>query len=77
MPELDIEQYAKMAPVDLEQLRRAIMAKADGRHDNLSLDELHVLAAVMCILRRRSSGPPKTKAVKPAKASKPDVMDLA
>lgn len=77
MPELDIELYNKMPPIDLEQRRRALVAKAAGLHDNLSIDELHELAAVTGVLRRRASGPPKTKPVRPTKPSKPSLMDLA
>jgi hypothetical protein len=77
MPEIDIEQFAKMPPNDLEQRRRAIIAKAAGQHDNLTIDELHELAAITGVLRRRASGPPKAPRAKAAKAAKPQLMDLA
>ena len=78
MPEIDIKVYEAIPPVDLEQRRRAIVTKAAGQHDNLSIDELHELAAITGILRRRSSGPPKAKKLngkpKPVKMS---IEDLA
>jgi hypothetical protein len=51
--------YEAVPPVDLEQRRRAIIAKANGQHDNLTIDELHELCAITGVLRRRASGPPK------------------
>jgi len=78
MPEIDIEIYEKMSPVDLEQRRRAIMLKAQGQHDNLVIEELHELAGIMTVLRRRSSGPPKAaKAPRAAKPARPTLEDLA
>jgi len=79
MPEIDIEQFAKLPPNDLEQRRRAIVAKAQGQHDNLSIEELHELAAITGVLRRRASGPPKApKAKRPANSNvKPTIEDLA
>jgi hypothetical protein len=77
MPELDIEHYAKLAPVDLEQRRRAIIAKASGQHDNLTIEELHELAAITGVLRRRASGPPKVKKAAKGKPAKPALEDLA
>lgn len=79
MPEIDIEQYAKLPPVDLEQRRRAIVAKANGQHDNLTIEELHELAAITGVLRRRASGPPKVKkaSTKKEKPPKPALEDLA
>ena len=77
-PEIDIESYAKLPPVDLEQRRRAIVAKANGQHDNLSIEELHELAAITGVLRRRASGPPKAiKKGGKARAEKPAIEDLA
>lgn len=66
MPELDISAFAQMHPNDLEARRRAIVAKAAGSHDNLDLEDLHELAAITGVLRRKASGPPK--AVKEKKA---------
>jgi len=78
MPEIDLSVYEKIPPVDLEARRRAIIAKAAGQHDNLSIDELHELAGITGVLRRRSSGPPKTKPTKSPKANgKATVEDLA
>jgi len=78
MPELALSVFEKLAPVDLEQRRRALIAKANGQHDNLSIDELHELAGITGVLRRRSSGPPKTKPAKAAKTNgKATVADLA
>jgi hypothetical protein len=78
MPEINIEEFSKMPPNDLEARRRAIVAKAAGQHDNLSIEELHELAAITGVLRRRASGPPKAaKAARSAKPSKPQLEDLA
>jgi hypothetical protein len=78
MPEIDIEQFSKMPPNDLEARRRAIVTKANGQHDNLTIDELHELAAITGVLRRRASGPPKAaKTPRNAKPAKPQLEDLA
>ena len=78
MPEIDIEQFAKLPPVDLEARRRAIVTKAAGQHDNLTIEELHELAAITGVLRRRASGPPKAaKAPRQTKPAKPTIEDLA
>lgn len=66
MPELSTAAYADMDPNLLELRRREILAKANGVHDNLEIDELRELAAITSVIRRRSSGPPK--AVKEKKA---------
>jgi hypothetical protein len=58
MPEIDLSEYSKLAPVDLEQRRRAIIAKANGQHDNLTIDELHELAAITGAVRRVRLRPP-------------------
>ncbi len=80
MPQIDISVYANMPANDLEMKRRAIVQKAAGSHDNLSLDDLHELAAITGVLRRKASGPPKAvkeKATSKAKAAKPTIDDLA
>jgi hypothetical protein len=78
MPEIDIAVYDKIPPVDLEQRRRVIVAKAAGQHDNLSIDELHELAAITGVLRRRASGPPKAvRAPRAPRNAKATVTDLA
>ena len=79
MPEIDLAAYSALPPNDLEQRRRAIVAKAQGQHDNLSIEELHELAAITGVLRRRASGPPKTVKSKRAANTntKPTIEDLA
>lgn len=81
MPELDISTFSAMDPNELEYRRKAIVTKANGSHDNLSLDDLHELAAITGVLRRRASGPPKAaKAPKipgTRRSSKPTADDLA
>lgn len=76
MPELDLSVYEKLPPIDLEAKRAAIVKRANGRHDNLSIEELHELAAITTVLRRRTSGPPKAKGAK-TKPPKPTILDLA
>lgn len=80
MPEVDITEYAKIAPNDLETMRREIVAKAKGSHDNLEIEDLHRLAAITGVLRRRASGPPKAvkvKGEKRVKAAPAQIEDLA
>lgn len=80
MPDIDLTAFANTPPADLEARRRAIVAKAAGSHDNLTLDELHELAAITGVLRRKASGPPKAaKAPKAsrAKAAPATLDDLA
>lgn len=72
MPEIDLSLYEKIPPTDLEAQRRAIVAKAAGNHENLSIEDLHTLAAITGVLRRKASGPPKAaKAPKGEKKQKP------
>lgn len=68
MPEIDLSKYELMPPVDLEARRRDIIAKSKGSHDNLSIEDLHELAGITGVLRRKASGPPK--AVKGTKKTK-------
>jgi len=78
MPEIDISEISKLPPNDLEARRRAIVLKAAGQHDNLSIEELHELAAITGVLRRRASGPPKApRAPRNSKPAKPTLEDLA
>ena len=78
MPEIDLSVYEKLPPTDLEARRRALITKAAGQHDNLTIEELHELAGLTGVLRRRASGPPKAaKLPRAAKAAKPTIMDLA
>jgi hypothetical protein len=65
LPEVDLTPYTNMAPSDLEAIRVALVKKAAGNHDNLDLEDLHTLAAVTGVLRRKASGPPK-EAKKPS-----------
>lgn len=82
MPALDTTKYAEMPAADLEARRRALVAKAAGNHDNLDLDDLHELAAITGVLRRKASGPPKeakgtkTPRAKAAKAAPAALDDL-
>lgn len=81
MPELDIQTYAAMDPALLETKRRAIIAKSKGNHENLELSDLHELAAITGVLRRRASGPPKApkekKSTATRRSGKPTADDLA
>lgn len=79
MPEIDLAIYEKIPPTDLEAQRREIVAKANGNHENLSIEDLHTLAAITGVLRRKASGPPKavktpgSKKTKPAQATLDDL----
>lgn len=77
MPELDLKVFADMPPSDLEARRKALVLKAAGNHDNLSLEDLHELAAITGVLRRKASGPPKEVKIKtPRKAAKAEPAAL-
>jgi hypothetical protein len=80
MPEINLADYEKIPPNDLEQKRRAIVLKANGNHENLSIEDLHELAAITGVLRRKASGPPKavkTPGAKRTKAAPATLDDLA
>jgi hypothetical protein len=82
MPQVDLKQYETMNPADLEMRRRAIVQKANGSHDNLEIEELHELAAITGVLRRKASGPPKeakktSTGTRKPKAEKATIDDLA
>lgn len=68
-------------PQELDSMLRSIIgqAKADGKSfDELSEEDLHMVAAITGQLRRKSAGPPKEKkaASKKGKASTEDLMDM-
>lgn len=75
MPEVDIATYATMPVVDLETMRREIILKAQGNHDNLSIEELRELAAITGVLRRKASGPPKEAKKKASTKKAPATLD--
>ena len=80
MPEIDLAKFELIPPNDLEQRRRAIVQKAAGNHENLSIDDLHELEAITGVLRRKSSGPPKaakSPGTKRTKAAPATLDDLA
>lgn len=57
-----------MPPAELENLRSRIIEKNKKIDPKLwDLDDLHIMAAVVGVLRRRVSGPPKAKTAKPKK----------
>lgn len=77
MPDIDLAAYAAMPQADLEARRREIVAKAAGSHENLAYEDLHELAAITGVLRRKASGPPKAvKAPKATKSAKPAAATL-
>ena len=76
MPDLDLAKYSSMSTIDLESRRRAIVTKGAGSHDNLSLEDLHELAAVTGVLRLKASGPPKAAKPKRVKAGPTSLEDL-
>lgn len=68
-----------LTPVELENRRRALVAKAEGNFDNLTPQDLHELAVIASQLRKRTSGPPKVaKAPKVGKTplSTTDITNL-
>lgn len=71
MPTIDISALTNVPATDLEARRRAIVAKAAGNHENLSIDDLHELAAITGVLRRKASGPPKAVKTPKEKKQKP------
>jgi hypothetical protein len=76
MPDIDLATYSAMPQADLEARRRAIIAKAAGSHDNLEIEDLHELAAITGVLRRKASGPPKAVKEKKARGEKPAAVSL-
>lgn len=79
MPEIDLSTFANTPAAELEIMRRNLVTKAAGSHDNLSIEELHTLAAITGVLRRKASGPPKAAKEKSsrAKPAKATIDDLA
>lgn len=81
MPEIDLAQYEAIPPTDLETMRRNLVMKANGNHENLTIEDLHTLAAITGVLRRKASGPPKAVktpgAKRAAKAAPATLDDLA
>lgn len=77
MPALRPELEGK-TPAELDMMLREIIGKAKGDYENLSEEDLHMIAAITGSLRRKSAGPPKEKKekVKKGKATIADVMDL-
>lgn len=73
MPEIDLSQFANIPVADLEAQRRALVAKANGNHDNLEEDDLCLLAAITGVLRRKASGPPKAVKEKGTRTKTPKV----
>jgi hypothetical protein len=74
-----------LSPPELEQRRRNLVAKYLGTPgadpvaavDDMTIEDLHELAAITSALRRRTAGPPKAKArAKAAKAAKPSLDNL-
>lgn len=77
MPALKPELEGK-SPSELDMMMREIINKANGNFDDLSEDDLHMIAAITGSLRRKSAGPPKEKkaSTKKGKASTDDLLDL-
>lgn len=68
-----------MPAADLHNLRLQLMEKNKAiKPIDWDLDDLNIMAAIMGVLRRKASGPPKaktaTKAKKPAKAELGDLI---
>lgn len=77
MPQVDIKTYEAMTPEALENRRAAIILKCKGTPTiDWDLDDLHEMAAIVGILRRRVSGPPKAKAPPKGKKEKAEMEDL-
>lgn len=79
MPNVDITALEALQPIQLEARRAAIIEK-NKTVDPIEwdLDDLNEMAAILGIIRRRVSGPPKAKAEKKAgKKQKASIEDLA
>lgn len=74
-PETPVED---LSPAELEAERAAIVAKAKGDWESLTIEELHRIAFIAAALRRRTSGPPKKAKASTSKRSvaTEDLMDL-
>lgn len=80
MPSVDIATYEKLTPIELETRRTAIIEQNKNVDPiDWDLDHLNEMAAILGIMRRRVSGPPKAKAekAKTAKKQKASLDDLA
>ena len=64
-----------MTPAELALRRKTIIGDRTS-HRALSDEELEELSAIVSLLRRKQSGPPREKEEKPAKGSKPKGLDL-
>lgn len=81
-----LPDISSMEASQLEQLRRNIIAKYSGQTqlDDMTIDDLHHLAAITSALRRKTVTAPKPKRkaeakpkAKPAKLSADDIFNLA
>lgn len=81
MPTVDIAAYEALTPADLEKKRAALLEKNRAIETiEWPLEDLNEMAAIIGVLRRRVSGPPKTKTGAGSgrpKKEKVDLNDLA
>lgn len=64
------------SPIELEQMRAQIIARAAGDHRNMSIEDLQLLAAIFGVLRRRTAGPVKSLSKPKASKAKANVADI-
>lgn len=73
MPEVGVELSLEGKTLhELEQMRDVLIRKAAGSYENLSTEDLHVMAACTSAMRRKSAGPPKAPKEKKTKSPKSD-----
>lgn len=79
MPAVDISKYEAMDPGTLEQARASLIEKNKKiTPDEWDLDDLSAMAAIIGVMRRKVSGPPKAKEAKaPRTKAKATLDDLA
>lgn len=79
MPEIDLSEFEGKSGLELENERSAIIARCGSDYDAWNDEDLSRFCAVVTMLRRRASGPPKevkAPAGKKAAKVKVNVEDL-
>lgn len=77
MPSVDIAKFEAMPAADLHNRRLQLMEKNKAIPPiDWELDDLNEMAAIIGVLRRKASGPPKAKEAKAGGKKKPVKAEL-
>ena len=71
-----LPNFDHLDPIELESMRRAIIAKGNGSPEALPIQDLHDLVSICAALRRRTAGPPRTKPAAKRAAKPTSIMDI-